>query len=200
MNPWLCNLLFNNSGGSSLPATGQTFYASLKTSLVPEVGTGGPTWSRATAAWRFNDQGYLRQIPSGCAEFGGARLVTNLITQSENFSHAHWVKRGTCSVTPDSAMAPDGTVTADLIEGLLSSSAGDIYNSNSNLPVGSVFYIQFQMKKVTPTGIIKVSNAAGASKGQWNIDLSLIDENWQIINPAHPAVSVITAFSGSGPP
>ena len=75
MNPWLCNLLFNNSGGSSLPVTGQTFYASLKTSLVPEVGMGGPTWSRATAAWRFNDIGLLRQIPSGCAEFGGARLV-----------------------------------------------------------------------------------------------------------------------------
>ena len=69
MNPWLCNLLFNNSGGVSLPTTGQTFYASLKTSLVPEVGTGGPTWSRATTAWRFNDMGVLRQIPSGCAEF-----------------------------------------------------------------------------------------------------------------------------------
>ena len=84
MNPWLCNLLFNNSGGSSLPATGQTFYASLKTSLVPEVGTGGPTWSRATNAWRFNDLGYLRQIPSGCAEFGGARLVTNLCPTPSN--------------------------------------------------------------------------------------------------------------------
>jgi hypothetical protein len=54
----------------ALPTAGQTFYASLKTSLVPEVGTGGPTLSRATAAWRFNDIGLLRQIPSGCAEFG----------------------------------------------------------------------------------------------------------------------------------
>ena len=68
----------------ALPTAGQTFYASLKTSLVPEVGTGGPTWSRATAAWRFNDQGYLRQIPSGCAEFGGARLVTNLCPTPSN--------------------------------------------------------------------------------------------------------------------
>lgn len=84
MNPWLCNLLFNNSGGSSLPVTGQTFYASLKNSLVPEVGTGGPTWSRATTAWRFNDIGLLRQIPSGCAEFGGARLVTNLCPTPSN--------------------------------------------------------------------------------------------------------------------
>ena len=84
MNPWLCNLLFNNSGGSSLPVTGQTFYASLKTSLVPEVGTGGPTWSRATTAWRFNEIGLLRQIPNGCAEFGGARLVTNLCPTPSN--------------------------------------------------------------------------------------------------------------------
>ena len=100
MNPWLCNLLFNNSGGSSLPATGQTFYASLKTSLVPEVGTGGPTWSRSTAAWRLNEQGYLRQIPSGCAEFCGARLVRNKLhdistaAPSEDLSGAGWTRDG----------------------------------------------------------------------------------------------------------
>lgn len=76
----------------ALPTAGQTFYASLKTSLVPEVGTGGPTWSRATAAWRFNDIGLLRQIPSGCAEFGWARLVTNTLPNSQDLSGAGWTK------------------------------------------------------------------------------------------------------------
>ncbi|MBK7179644.1 MAG: hypothetical protein IPH82_21105 [Chloroflexi bacterium] len=92
MNPWLCNLLFNNSGGSSLPITGQTFYAPLKTSLVPEVGTGGPTWSRATKAWGFNERGYLEELASGCAFFGGARLVRNACPSSEDFSIAAWTK------------------------------------------------------------------------------------------------------------
>lgn len=110
MNPWLCNLLFNNSGGSSLPATGQTFYASLKTSMVPEVGTGGPTWSRATTAWRFNDMGYLRQIPSGCAEFGGARLVTNTVrTKSEDFNNSAWTKTSLTTPSANTVLCANAT-------------------------------------------------------------------------------------------
>lgn len=83
MTPWIRNLLFGG-GGTVLPSTGLTFLTS-RSSLILDEGTGGPTWSRATEAWRFNDQGYLWKIPSGCAEFGGARLVRNLVkSNSEN--------------------------------------------------------------------------------------------------------------------
>jgi hypothetical protein len=75
------------------------FRSNLTTSLVPYVGAGGPTWSRATKAWGFNELGYLEELPSGCAFFGGARLVRNTVrTTSEDFSNAAWVKSN-CTVT-----------------------------------------------------------------------------------------------------
>ena len=73
--------------------TSCTLYAPLKSSLILSKGTGDPTWSRATKAWGFNELGYLEELDSGCAFFGGARLVYNrLDTKSEDFSNAAWTK------------------------------------------------------------------------------------------------------------
>ena len=70
-----------------------TMQAPLETSLVLRKGTGDPTWSRATKAWGFNELGYLEELASGCAFFGGARLVRNTVrTTSEDFSNAAWTK------------------------------------------------------------------------------------------------------------
>ena len=78
------------------------FRSNLTTSLVPSVGAGDPTWSRATKAWGFNELGYLEELASGCAFFGGARLVRNTVrTKSEDFSTAAWAKVG--SITTPSA-------------------------------------------------------------------------------------------------
>ena len=95
MNPWIPHLLRagGGSGGAVLPPTGRTMLANLTSSLILDEGTGGPTWSRATKAWGFNELGYLKELPSGCAFFGGARLVRNNVrTTSEDFSNAAWVK------------------------------------------------------------------------------------------------------------
>ena len=61
-----------------------TLYAPLKSSLILSKGTGDPTWSRATKAWGFNELGYLEELASGCAFFGGARLVRNLVPTPSN--------------------------------------------------------------------------------------------------------------------
>ena len=66
--------------GTGYITDSSTFYAPLESSLILSKGTGNPTWSRATAAWRFNELGYLQSVPSGCAVFGGARLVRNTVT------------------------------------------------------------------------------------------------------------------------
>jgi len=80
-------------GGGGLPSFGRTLLAELTSSLILDEGTGGPTWSRATKAWGFNELGYLEELPSGCAFFGGARLVRNNVrTKSEDFSNAAWIK------------------------------------------------------------------------------------------------------------
>ena len=41
------------------------FYAPLRGSLALTNGTGSATFTRATAAWDFNDEGKLIKIPSG---------------------------------------------------------------------------------------------------------------------------------------
>ena len=95
MNPWIPHLLRAGGGGGGpvLPPAGRTMLANLKSSLILDEGTGDPTWSRATKAWGFNELGYLVELASGCAFFGGARLVRNTVrTKSEDFSNAAWLK------------------------------------------------------------------------------------------------------------
>lgn len=85
-------------GGGGLPSFGRTLLAELTSSLILDEGTGGPTWSRATKAWGFNELGYLEELASGCAFFGGARLVRNLVP------------------TPSTTLAVAGTKTVTLTQ------------------------------------------------------------------------------------
>lgn len=86
MNPWIPHLLRAGGGGGGpvLPPAGRTMLANLTSSLILDEGTGAPTWSRATKAWGINELGYLVELASGCAFFGGARLVRNLVPTPSN--------------------------------------------------------------------------------------------------------------------
>ena len=81
------------------------FRANLTSSLEPSVGVGGHTFSRATKAWGFNELGYLEELASGCAFFGGARLVRNLIGATEDASSGSWLK----STNSSGAQATDSS-------------------------------------------------------------------------------------------
>lgn len=60
-----------------------SLYLPLKSTIVPSKGTSTPTFTRATAAWSFDNEGKLNQnIPSGCVRFKGGRLVRNTIANS----------------------------------------------------------------------------------------------------------------------
>ena len=124
MNPRISNLLRGGgSGGDVLPPAGRTMLANRTSSLILDEGTGGPTWSRATKAWGFNELGYLTEIASGCAFFGGARLVRNLCTgNSDNFSGA---TLGRCSIVSAAVANHRGTNTA--VKYLLDNIAGAHY-------------------------------------------------------------------------
>ncbi len=86
------------------------FRSNLTTSLVPYVGAGGPTWSRATKAWGFNELGYLEEIASGCAFFGGARLVRNLAPRSE-VVNAGWTLGGVTASDANTLLESAGGTT-----------------------------------------------------------------------------------------
>lgn len=71
-------------------------YADLTSSLILSKGSGNPTFTRTTDAWRLNEVGKLQLVPAGCAVFKGARFIRNTTrTKSEDFSNASWLRSGT---------------------------------------------------------------------------------------------------------
>lgn len=67
--------------GSFPGITDSSLYLPLKTSIVPSRGSSTPTFTRATVAWSFDNEGKLNlNVPSGCARFKGRRLVRNYVS------------------------------------------------------------------------------------------------------------------------
>lgn len=103
-----------------------SFFAPLKTTLVPTISTAAPTFTRASAATITDFSGQLWQANSGEARFTGARRVHNLLTFTENFSNASWTTlaggTGTLPTKTDNyGVAPDGTTTAARLQATIGS-------------------------------------------------------------------------------
>lgn len=82
----------NNSDSNSL-----RFFSSLcetNSILQPSWGTGPATFSRASAQYITDFEGETRKVESGCVAVEGSRVVTNLLTYSEDLSNAAWVVGG----------------------------------------------------------------------------------------------------------
>ena len=89
--------------------------------VKPSDGTGDFDFSRATDATRINSLGLVETIginlprinyEGGCGSFLWEPQSTNLITQSELFSDASWVKSNT-TIVSNVLTSPDGTINAD---------------------------------------------------------------------------------------
>ena len=89
-----------------------------QSTLVPArvVGSGTPTFTRATIQSMTDFEGVMRQVPAGCAVVNGARYVRNLIAgNSQNLTNSSWTLSGSASRFANDAIAPDGTLTATRI-------------------------------------------------------------------------------------
>lgn len=71
-------------------------------SPVPTDGSGDLSFTRASNGTRVNSAGLVEVVP------------WNLVQQSEQIDNAAWVKFN-CSITPNDAIAPNGTQTADKV-------------------------------------------------------------------------------------
>ena len=90
----------------------------------PTDGSGDLTFSRASTATRVNSSGLIESVASnvpridytggGCGKLLLEPQRTNLVTYSEDFSNAQWVKSGVSIVSND-ATSPDGSTTATKI-------------------------------------------------------------------------------------
>ena len=166
------------------------------------------TFTRASKASYYDSDGLLKLASDNVARFDhdatskqckGLLIEesrTNLLTYSENFDNAAWVKRGTCVVVPNDALAPDGTYTADKIT--FAGGTNDFYYGSLTIASGTAIAPSIYIKKSTASGTVKFTSANGLAFGDWEINLALLSTSWERITSVHPAVSVITAFTGTG--
>jgi hypothetical protein len=125
----------------------------------------------------------------------------NLLTYTEDFSNAIWIKRGAVSVTPNAITAPDGTLTADLISGIGATGVDDFYRVAPAIPeaTGASLSLSFYVDKGASSGVLDVQAVAGPGGGHWTISLSSVASGWDRITDAHPAVTVLVPFTVVSP-
>ena len=82
-------------------------YWPLRGSLSLQNGGGTPTFTRATAAWGFNETGKLYKVPSGAVRMRGYRPVINwFVSPNDMVGSASWA---VSNVTKSAATGPDGS-------------------------------------------------------------------------------------------
>ena len=72
---------------------------------IPTNGNGDMTFTRTTTATRVNEAGLVELVPY------------NIFLRSQEFDNAIWTKGSGVSVTANTTIAPDGTLTADTLIG-----------------------------------------------------------------------------------
>lgn len=88
-------------------------------SIKPTDGSGDLVVTRATTATRVNSDGLIEQVPY------------NFITYSEQFDNSSWTKSNGASITANSTIAPNGTLTADTLTVATSTYSGIYQNVGS---------------------------------------------------------------------
>ena len=132
-------------------------------SQLPESGAGDFTVTRATTATRTNASGLIESVASGVPRLdytgGGcpALLVepaaTNLVLQSEDFTQAVWAKTLSASVSGNTTVAPDGTLTADTFTaGADGSQLQQVFLGAS----GTTYTVSFYIKRRTGSGVVNI--------------------------------------------
>ena len=190
-----------------IPATqGSKLY-----SVLPADGVGDFTFSRGSAATRINKDGLIETVASGVSRLNYPLIdgvvngcpshllepaSTNLITYSEDFSDASWIKLGAGTgsaavVTPNYSISPDGTQNAtrlqcDLNGGTTSSDQSLVYvipSGSSNTYTNS-FYVK---------GVSGQAFAIGRDLN--NKKIILTDGTWQKVDFSYTNTPII--FIGS---
>ncbi len=158
--------------------------------------------TRATTATVEDHLGQVNTVKSGELRFKGLRRVENLIRYSQNFTDAVWLSfaLGTGTppvVTPNNAVAPDGTMTASTVAfnsggGSTSSDASFLRQGNAGNPIaiGSTYAYSIWIRANAPTkiGFRPYFLASGT--------YTVVDvtTTWQRVN-----VTAVASVAGGGP-
>lgn len=153
---------------ASLVVTPNGYKASKLYSIVPSDGTGDMTFARTgDTATRVNSSGLIESVlankprldylGSTCPKLLLEPSKTNLILQSQDISSVLWTKGGTNTIVSNSAVAPDGTTTADSIQSANASTYNNITQNNSVSANSTYTFSVFVKKETTRTNFCGVS-------------------------------------------
>lgn len=136
-------------------------------------GSGVATFTRATSAWEFDNEGKLITVPSGAARFGGARMVRNLFTSTtESLADTSWNKKDV-DITSDSIVAPDGSMGMDLVIPNTTGTSHYINKSSAISAVAGNDYTVSFYAKASGYDIIQVSFSGSQVSGDPRINFNL---------------------------
>ncbi len=134
-------------------------------SVIPSNGNGDMTVVRATTATRVNELGLIEPTPY------------NLLTFSEEFSNASWVKSNS-SITPNSIIAPNGTLTADTLTSTATN--GFMYQNFSAIP-NVQYTFSFWVKSVSDSVSFQVNFYNSGLAVTFSTVTVTTTNNWQRI-------------------
>lgn len=144
----------------------------LPTSLI--------TFTRATSRTYFNSAGVLstaaintpaidyNPVTLACRGLSVWEARTNLLTYSEAFSNAAWNATANTTITANSAVAPDGTTTADT---LTHTSASIFGKTGITISAGASLALSLFVKKGNTTFFrLRIDNGADVVSCWFNLD------------------------------
>lgn len=155
------------------------------------------TFSRASTGTRVNASGLIETVPANIPRFTFNPVTlaseglmieesrTNVLTYSEQFDNATWVK-GNTTVSSNVITAPDGTLTGDK---LIENTATDQHViSQTFTPNGSAYRFSIYLKAAERSRVEVVAyNATNGNMGSSRVDLStgtVVNGLSDTINPA----------------
>jgi hypothetical protein len=124
--------------------------------------------------------------PKG-VRLGGA--VTEYL--GDTFDLTQWVQRGTATVT---ALSEKSSFGKPVMRVSVAEHNNDIYKPVAGLTAGAKICPVIIARQVSATGILEVVNPSASGSGLWQIDLSKLSGEFELLKPGHDAVTVINAF------
>ncbi len=181
------------SGVAIDPLTLSEFYAPLTHSLALTRGVGSATYTRATTAWEFDNEGKLVTVPSGAARFGGARMVRNLLAgSSQDLSNASWSKTGSPTITYTGGVSTVTTPGAGT-ECKISQYPSFVNSSPTN--AGKVASAYWKIRG-TNGRTIKLNIQEGSPGYEGNEITHTFNGDWQLVYSQKTLVSVTGTQAG----
>lgn len=142
----------------------------------------GQKWNftRATTAYTQHANGSLSQVPANVPRVANGVSVEGQATQLHGLTEAFnsWTQSGVCAVTADDHVAPDGTLTADLLDntGGVSADSRTVVTVNLGDLTGRTFtgsiWIRADVPHICSIGLWEGGGGSGWIGGIQNVSVS----------------------------